>query len=223
MTNLNLNECKFGDVLMTKDGRLSIFLYKQKYSESYFLLVEEGDDCYTDNYSKHGGQYESQYDWYKGVRDIVEELGNIKELKYNKFNKTIGDKTMEREVIKVYFPYLKALAEDKDVQCDISGEWKDIDEISFSIGVEHYRIKPKSKYRPFKNQEECWEEMHKHPDFGWIKGNVTGEYKQVVRVYGDKTELFFNISYNSPADYCPEMMFDSYTFADGTPFGIKEE
>ena len=65
--------------------------------------------------------------------------------------------------------------------------------------------------------------MHKHPDFGWIKGKVTGEYKQVIRVFGYGTELIFNISYNSPADYSPEMMFDSYTFTDGTPFGIKEE
>ena len=33
---------------------------------------------------------------------------------------------MTKEVIKVYFPYLKALADDKEVQCDNSGEWKDM-------------------------------------------------------------------------------------------------
>ena len=33
---------------------------------------------------------------------------------------------MIKEVIKVYFPYLKALADDKEVQCDNSGEWKDM-------------------------------------------------------------------------------------------------
>ena len=65
--------------------------------------------------------------------------------------------------------------------------------------------------------------MHKHSNFGWIKGNVTGEYKQIVRIYNYKSELIFNISYNSPADYSPKMMFSSYTFTDGTPFGIKEE
>ena len=65
--------------------------------------------------------------------------------------------------------------------------------------------------------------MHKHPDFGWVKGNVTGEYKQVIRVSNYDTELIFNISYNSPADYSPEMMFSGYTFTDGTPFGIKVE
>ena len=65
--------------------------------------------------------------------------------------------------------------------------------------------------------------MHKHSNFGWIKGNVTGEYKQIVRIYNYNAELIFNIGYNGSADYSPEMMFSSYTFTDGTPFGIKEE
>ena len=83
-----------------------------------------------------------------------------------------------------------------------------------------YRVKPEPKYRPFKNQEECWNEMHKHSNFGWIKGNVTGEYKQIVRIYNYNAELIFNIGYNGSADYSPEIMFSSYTFADGSPFGI---
>ena len=66
--------------------------------------------------------------------------------------------------------------------------------------------------------------MHKHPDFGWIKGNVTGEYKQIVRIFDYcKTELSFNIAYNSDEDYSSEMMLNSYTFTDGTPFGVKTE
>ena len=130
---------------------------------------------------------------------------------------------MEREEIKVYFPYLKAFAEAKEIQCDISGEWRDTEVISLSIGVEHYRIKPAPKYRPFKTKEECWIEMHKHPDLGWVKRNVTGEYMQVIRIYGYKTGLIFNLSYNSPAYYSPQMMLSNYTFTDGTLFGIKEE
>ena len=65
--------------------------------------------------------------------------------------------------------------------------------------------------------------MHKHPNFGWIKENTTGEYKQIVRIYNYNTELIFNIGYNGSADYSPEMMFSSYTFTDGTPFGIKNK
>ena len=64
--------------------------------------------------------------------------------------------------------------------------------------------------------------MHKHPDFGWIKENVTGEYKQIIRIFEYYRELSFNIA-NSDDDYSSEMMLNSYTFTDGTPFGVKTE
>ena len=133
---------------------------------------------------------------------------------------------MKREEAKRRAELYSALAKGKSVQVQgIDGSWVDvdIDKLNYFIETPIFRIKTEPKYRPFESQEECWNEMHKHPDFGWIKGKVTGEYKQVIRVFGCKTELIFNISYNSPADYSPEMMFDSYTFTDGTPFGIKEE
>ena len=133
---------------------------------------------------------------------------------------------MTREEIKELLPIMQAWAEGKIIQFRKKGtvQWVDLYEDDLRVSsAYHYRIKPEPKYRLFKSQEECWQEMHKHPDFGWIKGKVTGEYKQVIRVFGCKTELIFNISYNSPADYSPEMMFDSYTFTDGAPFGIKEK
>ena len=133
---------------------------------------------------------------------------------------------MTREEIKELLPIMQAWAEGNIIQFRKKGtvEWVDLYEDDLRVSsAYYYRIKPEPRYRPFKTQEECWNEMHKHPDFGWIKGKVTGEYKQVIRVFGCKTELIFNISYNSPADYSPEMMFDSYTFTDGTPFGINEE
>ena len=130
---------------------------------------------------------------------------------------------MTREEAKELLPIIKAFVEGKTIQ--YKNKYVDWIETDCPIWAKEsqYRIKPESQYRPFKSQEECWQEMHKHPDFGWIKGKVTGEYKQVIRVFGCKTELIFNISYNSPADYSPEMMFSCYTFTDGTPFGIKEE
>ena len=129
---------------------------------------------------------------------------------------------MTREEAKELLPFIQAFAEGKTIQVWANDTWKD-ENYPFFGTLYQFRIKPEPKYRPFKTQEECWQEMHKHPDFGWIKGKVTGEYKQVIRVFGCKTELIFNISYNSPADYSPEMMFSSYTFTDGTPFGIKNE
>ena len=55
--------------------------------------------------------------------------------------------------------------------------------------------------------------MHKHPDFGWIKENVRGEYKQIIRIFEYYRELSFNIA-NSDDDYSSEMMLNSYTFTD---------
>lgn len=131
---------------------------------------------------------------------------------------------MEREEIKVYFPYLKAFAEGKEIQCDVSGEWRDTEVISLSIGVEHYRIKPAPKYRPFKSQEECWQEMHKHPDFGWIMTKDKKELIQIGRVFTSRLDnvmitLGCDEGHNFNASHC----LGKYRFTDNTPFGIKEE
>ena len=60
-------------------------------------------------------------------------------------------------------------------------------------------------YRPFKTEEECWQEMLKHQPFGWIKLAFRGEYLNLV-------------SRGPQDDFNAE--FKKYTFADGTPFGI---
>ena len=130
---------------------------------------------------------------------------------------------LTREEAKELLPIIQAWVEGKTLEYynDDIGEWQVTTKAIF-INPNKYRIKPESKYRPFKSQKECWEEMHKHPDFGWIKVNVTSEYEQIVRIFDYcKTELCFNIA-NSDDDYTSEMMLNSYTFTDGTPFGVKE-
>ena len=133
---------------------------------------------------------------------------------------------MTREEAKRRAELYSALAEGKTIQIfNMEGDWVDIEvkKLNYIPETLKFRIKPESKYRPFKTREECWEEMHKHPDFGWIKANVTCEYEQIVRIFDYcKTELSFNIA-NNDDDYTSEMMLNSYTFTDGTPFGIKEE
>ena len=72
------------------------------------------------------------------------------------------------------------------------------------------------EYRPFKNADECWEEMKKHKPIGWIKSTLVNYrgYITGVRDYGV---------------YCDsecrsfETAFNSVLFADGTPFGVKED
>ena len=136
---------------------------------------------------------------------------------------------LTREEAKEMLPIIQAWADgqtvdwyDPAIGWRLSGFTMDFDK-----KPNFYRIKPEPKYRPFKTRKECWEEMHKHPDFGWVKVkvkvNVTCEYEQIVRIFDYcKTELSFNIA-NNDDDYTSEMMLNSYTFTDGTPFGIKEE
>ena len=63
-------------------------------------------------------------------------------------------------------------------------------------------------YRPFKDVKECWSEMQKHQPFGWIK-ITNANYLTILE------------SINNARNY--QYIFENYTFADGTPFGIKED
>lgn len=125
---------------------------------------------------------------------------------------------MTREEAKEMLPIIQAFAEGKVIQCRsiISNEWRDFDEPAFNGLPDNYRIKPEPKYRPFKSQEECWNEMHKHPDFGWV---VAKDSKIMYHV------CVVGIGYvviDSMSPSFPEAFAD-YEFTDGKPFGIKEE
>lgn len=71
--------------------------------------------------------------------------------------------------------------------------------------------------RPFRNKEECWNEMLKHQPFGWVKHTSSNEYFYSILEVVDGGCVFV---------YGPMVPFDEVyefnTFADGTPFGIKE-
>ena len=129
---------------------------------------------------------------------------------------------MTREEAKRRAELYSALAEGKTIQVQNpnGGEWFDVKiETLRSICEEfNYRIKPEPKYRPFKTQEECWNEMLKHRPFGWIRNNDTQRLCNIGSIgrnnYGvviDNSILYFDLAFNT----C--------NFVDGTPFGIKEE
>ena len=91
---------------------------------------------------------------------------------------------------------------------------------TFNDKSSHYRIKPEPKYRPFKSIEECWEEMHKHSDFGWLKVKEEESYCNIGSIYESSEIAKVCID---ACEYDFSDLFNDFTFVDGSPFGIKEE
>lgn len=136
---------------------------------------------------------------------------------------------MDRNQAKEFYPILQAFAEGRIIECrtkpsalshcyrDIN-DWTKMNDISFWDNIE-YRIKPKSKYRPFKNAEECWEEMQKHQPFGWLK--CKEGYFNIV--YVDDYYVGLADKDNSSILLASKNSYQDNTFKDGTPFGVKVE
>ena len=131
---------------------------------------------------------------------------------------------MTREEVKQLLPIWVAFAEGKVIECrtkpgtisaGIPNEWTEMKEIGFWNGIE-YRIKPEPKYRPFANAEECWQEMLKHQPFGWVKEKERNVRTEINYIHNEGVMF-------SCGSVLFERMFDIYTFADGTHFGILEE
>ena len=123
---------------------------------------------------------------------------------------------MTRDQAKRLLPIIQAFADGKAIQAACYGDkWVDIKRFPISdLNVANYRIKPEPKYRPFKSAEECWQEMQKHQPFGWVKSE--SGYELITCTMYDDLWLGDTLT-------TTERMFNDYTFADGTPFGIKEE
>ena len=134
---------------------------------------------------------------------------------------------MNRQEAKELLPIIQAFAEGKTILVQDGIDWCYLsNESDFNLNPQRYRIKPEPKYRPFKDAEECWQEMQKHKPFGWVKktcGNCN--FLHIMELYStgivinnvDNFGCFKNLikTYN--------VAFVETTFADGTPFGIKEE
>lgn len=134
---------------------------------------------------------------------------------------------MNRNQAKQMMPIIQAYAEGKIIECrtkpsfiegsDVPNDWTEMEEIEFWNNTE-YRIKQEPAYRPFKDAEECWNEMKKHQPFGFTKFKNAKRGYYMVTFIASGAIVGMN---NTPFSY--ENMFDSYTFADGTPFGVKVE
>lgn len=136
---------------------------------------------------------------------------------------------MNRNQAKEFYPILQAFAEGRVIECrtkpsavkgiSVPNDWTEIKEIGYWDNIE-YRIKPEPKYRPFKDAEECWQEMLKHQPFGVVKDKYFANY-QTHRAF---TCLVTNgCHFRGYEDETFENSFKNLLFADGTPFGVKVE
>ena len=78
-------------------------------------------------------------------------------------------------------------------------------------------------YRPFKSQEECWEEMQKHHPFGWVKSKNSGSLFAINLVFWDKDLNDVFVTFGCGESHSSKSVLNEFTFADGAPFGIKEK
>lgn len=131
---------------------------------------------------------------------------------------------MDRNQAKEFYPILQAYAEGRVIECrtkpsaiegtDAPNDWQEMKVIEFWGNIE-YRIKPESKYIPFKDAEECWDEMQKHQPFGWVKDYDGGKF--IIETVDSSGNVYVSdegtCSFNE--------VFEKFKFADGTPFGVK--
>ena len=128
-----------------------------------------------------------------------------------------------KELAKELLPIVTALAKGKKIQAKIEGvtDWVDTDEINLECEGKKilYRVKPKPepKYRPFKNQAECWGAMYKQFDIGWIINKDTKTPHHISSICTDCLRLDDGNTSVSFLD-----AFTHYEFPDGTPFGVKK-
>lgn len=132
---------------------------------------------------------------------------------------------MTREELKKVMPILTAFVDGKTIQNYLrgSGKWiavgEHLDMSDLFAWSSDYRIKPEPKYRPFKDAEECWNEMQKHQPFGWIKSkndSTINKFMFIDSLRKDEVSISnIDFNYNDLVEY--------YIFADGAPFGMKEE
>ena len=126
----------------------------------------------------------------------------------------------DKEEVKSVMNIIQAFADGKTIQAidPYDDEWCNQTKLNFEALFEgQYRIKPEPKYRPFKDAEECWQEMLKHQPFGWVK--IEDLYRNIANV----TSCSITFADNEERDVEYEQAFKNYTFSDGTPFGVKIE
>ena len=122
---------------------------------------------------------------------------------------------MNRKEVKSFLPILQAFADEKEIECREEDKWYKVLEICNETNPQDYRIKPEPKYRPFKDAEECWQEMLKHQPFGYTFDSLNNIRDSITKA------ATTGVSYDSPTVISFAEIFGRFVFADGVPFGVK--
>ena len=129
---------------------------------------------------------------------------------------------MRKDETAKLLPIMKAFSEGKEVQYKANGRWYLAEDIAFFGGGQEFRIKPEPTYRPFKDAKECWQEMLKHQPFGWITNTDIGR-SQMIDTFDSFEDDNDRPIHSNESWWKLSQVFEKFTFADGTPFGIKVE
>ena len=131
---------------------------------------------------------------------------------------------MTTEEIRDAAKVMEAYANGKKIQyLNDDNVWIDTPNPFFDWHNYVYRIKP--EYRPFETQEECWNEMLKHQPFGFVKSKVKGYFHHIglVQWSSELEDVMVTFATSEQLARSSRSLFEDFIFADGTPFGIKEE
>lgn len=138
---------------------------------------------------------------------------------------------MTIEETKERIAVMQAYVDGKQIQLQLpDGKWAGIPNPDWVTDA-NYRIKPEPKYRPFKDADECWQEMLKHEPFGWVKEKDNKPSYRLLACISENNEapvcfasygsVNRGVVIHSSSQF--GKMFNAFTFADGAPFGVKEE
>ena len=132
---------------------------------------------------------------------------------------------MTREEAKELLPIMQAFVDGKKIEYSNDGEdWIETETPTWDTDYV-YRINPESMYRPFKTKEECWNEMLKHQPFGFVKSKDKGYFHLIglVQWSSELEDVMIAFATSEQLARSSRSLFEDFTFADGAPFGIKEE
>ena len=131
---------------------------------------------------------------------------------------------MTRNEAKEFLPIIEAFSKGKIIEYRPKGfndDWVEVKEIpGLSFCSYEYRIKPKPKYRPYRNLKECFHDMKNHEPFGYVREKQKGDLELIIGTLDDEHE-YLKLSVTNIRQL--KTVFECYTYFDGSPFGVKLE